>query len=154
MHEQRLYEVRLLRMRYLTSIIALLVIQSVSVSAQNFQTKTVERLVAECEGSSTDSLNKRGCEGSVQSSRDIVVINCSGLSRFIDQVMSLGGDIEQQITVIQRVSKLSADLRDVTLDDSINTFIEWAGKHPDRKDWPAGLAIGLSLTGKYPCEVE
>jgi hypothetical protein len=68
--------------------------------------------------------------------------------------MSLGGDIEQQITVIQRVSKLSADLRDVTLDDSINTFIEWAGKHPDRKDWPAGLAIGLSLTGKYPCEVE
>ena len=154
MYEQRLYEVRLLRMKYLTSIIALLVIQSVSVSAQNFRTKTVERLVFECEGSSTDDLKRRGCEGSVLSSRDIVWLNCSGLSKFIDQVMSLGGDIEQQITVIQRVSKLSADLRDVTLDDSINTFIEWAGKHPDRKDWPAGLAIGLSLTGKYPCEVE
>jgi hypothetical protein len=140
--------------KHLTILLTLLVVQSLPVSAQNFQTKTVERLVAECEGSSTDNLNKRGCEGSVQSSRDIVVINCSGLSKFIDQVMSLGGDIEQQITVIQRVSKLSADLRDVTLDESINTFIEWAGKHPDRKDWPAGLAIGLSLTGKYPCEVE
>lgn len=140
--------------KHLTILLTLLVVQSLPVSAQNFQTKTVERLVAECEGSSTDNLNKRGCEGSVQSSRDIVVINCSGLSKFIDQVMSLGGDIEQQITVIQRVSKLSADLRDVTLDESINTFIEWAGKHPGRKDWPAGLAIGLSLTGKYPCEVE
>ena len=140
--------------KHLTILLTLLVVQSLPVSAQNFQTKTVERLVAECEGSSTDKLNKRGCEGSVQSSRDIVVINCSGLSKFIDQVMSLGGDIEQQITVIQRVSKLSADLRDVTLDESINTFIEWAGKHPGRKDWPAGLAIGLSLTGKYPCEVE
>ena len=122
--------------------------------AQSFQTKTVERLVFECEGSSTDDLKRRGCEGSVLSSRDIVWLNCSGLSKFIDQVMSLGGDIEQQITVIQRVLKLSADLRDVTLDDSINTFIEWAEKHPDRKDWPAGLAIGRSLSGKYPCDVE
>ena len=51
------------------------------------------------------------------------MINCSGLSKFIDQVMSLGGDIEQQVTVIQGVSKLSADLRDVTLDQSINTFV-------------------------------
>ena len=135
-------------------VLAFLMTLSSTVSAQNFRTKTVERLVFECEGSSTDDLKRRGCEGSVLSSRDIVWLNCSALSKFIDQVMSLGGDIEQQITVIQRVSKLSADLRDVTLDDSINTFIEWAGKHPDRKDWPAGLAIGLSLTGKYPCEVE
>ena len=82
-------------------------------AAQDFQTKTVERLVTECEGSSTDNQDKRGCEGNVQSSRDIVMINCSGLSKFIDQVMSLGGDIEQQINVIQRVSKLSANLRDV-----------------------------------------
>ena len=140
--------------KHIAILLAFLMTLWSTADAQNFQTKTVERLVAECEGSSTDSLNKRGCEGSVQSSRDIVVINCSGLSRFIDQVMSLGGDIEQQITVIQRVSKLSADLRDVTLDDSINTFIEWAEKYPDRKDWPAGLAIGLSLAGKYPCEVE
>ena len=140
--------------KHLTILLTLLVVQSLPVSAQNFQTKTVERLVAECEGSSTDDLKRRGCEGSVLSSRDIVWLNCSALSKFIDQVMSLGGDIEQQITVIQRVSKLSADLKDVTLDDSINTFIEWAEKYPDRKDWPAGLAIGLSLTGKYPCEVE
>ena len=140
--------------KHIAILLAFLMTLWSTAGAQNFQTKTVERLVAECEGSSTDSLNKRGCEGSVQSSRDIVVINCSGLSRFIDQVMSLGGDIEQQITVIQRVSKLSADLRDVTLDDSINTFIEWAERYPDRKDWPAGLAIGLSLAGKYPCEVE
>ena len=140
--------------KHLTILLTLLVVQSLPVSAQNFQTKTVERLVAECEGSSTDDLKRRGCEGSVLSSRDIVWLNCSALSKFIDQVMSLGGDIEQQITVIQRVSKLSADLKDVTLDDSINTFIEWAEKYPDRKDWPAGLAIGLSLAGKYPCEVE
>jgi len=136
------------------AVLTFLIIQPLSVNAQNFQTKTVDGLVAECEGSVTDNLDKRGCEGSVQSSRDIVVINCSGLSKFINQVMSLGGDIERQITVIQRVSKLSADLRDVTLDQSINTFVEWAEKHPDSKDWPAGLAIGLSLANKYPCEVE
>ena len=140
--------------KHLTILLTLLVVQSLPVSAQNFQTKTVERLVAECEGSSTDNLNKRGCEGSVQSSRDIVVINCSGLSKFIDQVMSLGGDIEQQITVIERLSKLSANLRGVTLDQSINTFLEWSKNNPDKKDWPAGLAISLSLAGKYSCEVE
>ena len=140
--------------KHLTILLTLLVVQSLPVSAQNFQTKTVERLVAECEGSSTDNLNKRGCEGSVQSSRDIVVINCSGLSKFIDQVMSLGGDIEQQITVIERLSKLSANLRGVTLDESINTFLEWSKNNPDKKDWPAGLAISLSLAGKYSCEVE
>ena len=141
-------------LKHLAIALAFVTTTSWPVSAQNFQTKTVERLVAECKGSSTDLLYKAGCEGSVQSSRDIIVINCSGLSEFIDQVMSLGGDIEQQITVIQRLSKLSADLRNVTLDESINTLIEWVEKHPDRKDWPAGLAIGLSLSSKYPCKVE
>ena len=141
-------------LKQFTIILAALMTLWSTADAQNFRTKTVERLVAECEGSSTDDLKRRGCESSILSSRDIVWINCSGLSKFIDQVMSLGGDIEQQITVIQRVSKLSADLKDVTLDDSINTFVEWAERYPDRKDWPAGLAIGLSLAGKYPCEVE
>jgi hypothetical protein len=141
-------------MKHLAIALAFVTTTSLPVSAQNFQTKTVGRLVTECKGSSTDKLYKAGCEGNIQSSRDIVMINCSGLSKFIDQVMSLGGDIEQQINVIQRVSKLSANLRDVTLDQSINTFVEWAEKHPDSKDWPAGLAIGLSLASKYPCEVE
>ena len=140
--------------RITLAIATLLSLIFTPLAAQDFQTKTVERLVTECKGSNTNNQDKRGCEGNVQSSRDIVMINCSGLSNFIDQVMSLGGDIEQQVTVIQRVSRLSADLRHVTLDQSINTFVEWAEKHPDSKDWPAGLAIGLSLANKYPCEVE
>ena len=124
------------------------------VAAQRYETKTVERLATECANATTDQLNRIGCEGSVLSSRDIVVINCNGLSRFIDQVMALGGDIEQQITVIERLSKLSANLRGVTLDQSINTFLEWSKNNPDKKDWPAGLAISLSLADKYSCEVE
>ena len=124
------------------------------VVGQGYETKTVERLATECENSTIDQLNRIGCEGSVLSSRDIVVINCNGLSRFIDQVMALGGDIEQQITVIERLSKLSANLRGVTLDQSINTFLEWSKNNPDKKDWPAGLAISLSLAGKHSCEVE
>ena len=140
--------------KHLTVLIPFLMTFSSTVSAQNFRTKTVERLVAECEGSSTEDLKRRGCEGSVLSSRDIVWLNCSALSKFIDQVMSLGGDIEQQITVIERLSKLSANLRGVTLDQSINTFLEWSKNNPDKKDWPAGLAISLSLAGKHSCEVE
>ena len=124
------------------------------VAAQRYETKTVERLATECANATTDQLNRIGCEGSVLSSRDIVLINCNGLSRFIDQVMALGGDIEQQITVIERLSKLSANLRGVTLDQSINTFLEWSKNNPDKKDWPAGLAISLSLAGKHSCEVE
>ena len=140
--------------RYITIILAFFMILSAPLAVQSFETKTVERLATECENSTTDQLNRIGCEGSVLSSRDIVVINCNGLSRFIDQVMSLGGDIEQQITVIERLSKLSANLRGVTLDQSINTFLEWSKNNPDKKDWPAGLAISLSLAGKYSCEVE
>jgi hypothetical protein len=141
-------------MKHLTILLAFLMMLSSLVAAQSYETKTVERLVTECENATTDQLNRIGCEGSVLSSRDIVVINCNGLSRFIDQVMALGGDIEQQITVIERLSKLSANLRGVTLDQSINTFLEWSKNNPDKKDWPAGLAISLSLAGKHSCEVE
>ena len=141
-------------MKHISIILAFLMMLSSPVAAQRYETKTVERLATECENSTTDQLNRIGCEGSVLSSRDIVVINCNGLSRFIDQVMALGGDIEQQITVIERLSKLSANLRGVTLDQSINTFLEWAKNNPDKKDWPAGLAISLSLAVKYSCEVE
>ena len=141
-------------MKHLTIILAFLMMLSSPVVAQGYETKTVERLATECENSTTDQLNRIGCEGSVLSSRDIVVINCNGLSRFIDQVMALGGDIEQQITVIERLSKLSANLRGVTLDQSINTFLEWSKNNPDKKDWPAGLAISLSLAVKYSCDVE
>ena len=141
-------------MKHLTILLAFLMMLSSLVAAQSCETKTVERLVTECENATTDQLNRIGCEGSVLSSRDIVVINCNGLSRFIDQVMALGGDIEQQITVIERLSKLSANLRGVTLDQSINTFLEWSKNNPDKKDWPAGLAISLSLAVKYSCDVE
>ena len=141
-------------MKHLTILLAFLMMLSSLVAAQSYETKTVERLVTECENATTDQLNRIGCEGSVLSSRDIVVINCNGLSRFIDQVMALGGDIEQQITVIERLSKLSANLRGVTLDQSINTFLEWSKNNPDKKDWPAGLAISLSLADKYSCDVE
>ena len=141
-------------MKHLSIILAFLMTLSAPLAVQSYETKTVERLATECANAITDQLNRIGCEGSVLSSRDIVVINCNGLSRFIDQVMSLGGDIEQQITVIERLSKLSANLRGVTLDQSINTFLEWSKNNPDKKDWPAGLAISLSLAGKYSCEVE
>ena len=93
-------------MKQLAIALAFVTTTSLPVSAQNFQTKTVERLVAECKGSSTDKLYKAGCEGNIQSSRDIVMINCSGLSKFIDQVMSLGGDIEQQQNCRDRLRKI------------------------------------------------